>query len=240
MTTRSIGLPISSARWFYVALCIVIASIVTVAFWPGYLGPLLGGTIGQKLPIVHVHAAIFFGFLLLFAAQAIFAATGRIELHRKLGTVGIGYGAAMVLVGVYTAFSAVASAVHAGKLEQAQAGLLTPLMDMFVFPIFFGAAIAYRRSPETHKRLMLVAITILLDSSASRIEVPYRQFIWLAPILLGMGYDFAARRSVHPAYLIGIITIYAMLQRRFIVGSDIWREISGWLIAIVFGPGAGS
>src|SRR5215212_2587478 len=122
MTTRSIGLPIASARWFYTTLCVLIAFIVTLAFWPGYLGPLLGGTIGQKLPIIHAHAAIFFGFLLLFAAQAIFAATGRIALHRKLGTFGIGYAAAMVFVGVYTAFSAIASAVAAGRLEQAQAG----------------------------------------------------------------------------------------------------------------------
>jgi hypothetical protein len=239
MTTRSIGLPIASARWFYVALCFLISSIVAVAFWPGYLGPLLSGTTGAKPPVIHVHAALFFGFLLLFAAQTIFAATGRIDLHRKLGTLGIGYAAAMVVVGVYTAFSAIESAVDAGRLEQAQAGLLTPLMDMLVFPIFFGAAIAYRRSPETHKRLMLVAITILLDSSASRIEIPYRQFTWVAPILLGMGYDFVARRSVHPAYLIGLVTLYAMLQRRFIVSSDMWRGFSGWLIALAF-PGTGS
>jgi hypothetical protein len=81
---------------------------------------------------------------------------------------------------------------------------------------------------------MLVAITILIDSSVSRIEVPYRELIWAAPILLGIGYDLISKRMLHPVYVLGLATIYLMLLRRFFVNTEAWRGISGWLIALVF------
>jgi hypothetical protein len=226
-------LPIPAAHLIYPGLSLLIASMIGVAFWPGYLRPLLSGRVEEPL-YIHVHAAVFFGFVALFITQSVLAATGRLELHRKVGKAGIYYGLAMVPIGIITVFSQISSSVAAGRMEEAQTALLTPLMDMLVFPAFFGAAALYRRRPELHKRLMLVAITILIDSSVSRIEVPYRELIWAAPILLGIGYDLISKRMLHPVYVLGLATIYLMLLRRFFVNTEAWRGISGWLIALVF------
>jgi len=226
-------LPAPAAHLLYPSLSVVFASIIGVAFWPGYLGPLLSGAVQEPL-YIHVHAAVFFGFVVLFFVQSVLAATGRIAWHRRLGRVGLYYGLTMVPIGIVTVFNQIAPSVAAGRIEEAQAALLTPLMDMLMFSAFFGAAILYRRRTEIHKRAMLVAMTILIDSSVSRIEIPYRELLWAAPLLVGIGYDLTFRRLLHPVYVLGLATIYLMLLRRFFVDTQAWRGISGWLIALVF------
>ena len=58
--------------------------------------------------------------------------------------------------------------VRAGEVAAAQAQLLGPLLDMLVFAPLFAAAIYYRRKPELHKRLMIVATTSLLIAAVGR------------------------------------------------------------------------
>ena len=51
-------------------------AIAAVGFWPTYFGPLVAGT-AEKTPIIHLHAAVYVGWLALFLTQAALAATGR-------------------------------------------------------------------------------------------------------------------------------------------------------------------
>ena len=103
--------------------------------------------------------------------QAVLAATGRVAAHMKLGRFAIGYGV-LVIVG------RVAHRVRAGsrcacapaKLLRRKAQLLGPMLDMLVFAPFFAAAIYYRRKPELHKRLMIVATTSLLIAAVGRMQ----------------------------------------------------------------------
>ena len=97
--------------------------------------------------------------------------------------------------------------VRAGDVADAQAQLLGPLLDMLVFAPFFAAAIYYRRKPELHKRLMIVATTSLLIAAVGRMQflgeprVVLVHLIWTAPILLAMAHDFWRQRRVHPVYV---------------------------------------
>lgn len=239
MTTRSLRLPVSTAHRFYIGMAALAAAIAAMGFWPTYFGPLLAGTADHP-PVIHVHAAIFCGWLALFATQIGFAATGQIALHRKLGTVGIWYGVVIIVVGVVTAFSQFADRIEAGRLEEAQTRLLAPLSDMIVFPLFFGAAVYYRNRPELHKRLMLVATTTLLVAAALRMSFlgeplprPTRLLIWFSPILFGMAYDLIAKRTIHPVYVIGLAALYVLSMRGALVETDAWLSISGWLATLV-------
>jgi hypothetical protein len=240
MTMRSIRFPVAATHRFYAGIALLAAFIALMGFWPTYFGRLLEGTADHP-QVIHIHAAVFSGWLALFAAQVGFAATGQLALHKKLGTVGIWYGVAIIVVGVVTAFSQFADRVEAGRIEEAQTRLLAPLSDMIVFPIFFGAAVLYRHRPEIHKRLMLVATTTLLVAAALRMSFlgeplprPMRLFIWFSPILLGMAYDFIARRSIHPVYIVGLAALYTLSLRGYLVETDAWLAFSGWL-ATFFG-----
>jgi hypothetical protein len=239
MATRSLRLPIAATHRFYAGIALLAAFIALMGFWPTYFGRLLEGTADHP-GVIHVHAAVFSGWLALFAAQIGFAATGQLALHKRLGAVGIWYGVAIIVVGVFTAFSQFADRVEAGRLDEAQARLLAPLTDMIVFPIFFGAAVLYRRKPEIHKRLMLVATTTLLVAAALRMSFlgepltrPMRLFIWFSPILLGMAYDLIVRRSIHPVYIVGLAALYTLSLRGYLVETDAWLAFSGWLATFV-------
>ncbi len=176
----------------------------------------------------------------MFFAQVFFASTGRLALHRKLGNIGIYYGFGLIPVGILAAFAIFASRVDAGLVEEAQRRLLAPLTDMIVFPIFFGAAVAFRRKPELHKRFMVVATTTLLVAAVARMSflgtpVPRPLFllVWFLPILLGMAHDYITRRLIHPVYVMGLAGLYILSLRGYLVETESWLSLSGWLATLV-------
>ena len=225
-----------ASRHFYVALSALFGLIVLVGFWPTYFGPLFAGTV-DKIPFIHVHAAIYVCWLALFAAQTVLAATGRLRLHMKLGNIGIGYGVLVVIVGIAVSLTMFAIRVRAGQLEQAQLNLLAPLVDMAVFAPCFGAAVYYRRRPELHKRLMIVATTALLIAAVGRMSflgtppnIWLLRLVWVSPILLAIGYDVVKRRVVHPVYVAGLVVLIAEgAWRRGARESETWANICAWL-----------
>ena len=247
MLTRSIRLPVAVTRRFYVGIGLLIASMAIVGFWPTYFRPLLNGTV-EKAPVIHFHATVYSGWLVLFIAQVVFASTGHLALHRKLGKVGIGYGVVIVIVGVFTALSVYASNVQAARLagEQLPLAPIAPLSDMVVFSIFFGAAVLYRSKPEIHKRLMIVATTTLLIAAVGRMTFlgppsvlntpmppPVFLIVWYLPILLAMGYDFITKRLIHPVYVIGLVGLFILRLRGYVGRTDSWADISSWMATFV-------
>ena len=230
---------ITAMHRFFWSVSVLCVAIAILGFWPTYFGPLVRGIV-EKPPVIHFHAVVFSGWLALFVSQIVFASTGRIALHKKVGKLGIGYGIAIIIVGVFTAFAMFASRVEAGQIAEAQQRLLAPLTDMIAFPIFFGAAVYYRRKPETHKRLMLVATTVLLVAAAFRMNFlgeplprTIRLLVWFSPVLLAMGYDFVSRRLIHPAYVLGLIGLLTLSQRGRLLETDAWHSISGWLVTLM-------
>ena len=123
MVTRSISLPFATTRRFYIGLSLLVAAIAFVGFWPTYFGPLLAGAVDQ-LPLIHFHAAVYVGWLLIFVTQTVFAARGRVDLHVKLGRIAIGYGVFVVVVGLLVGLGMFAVRVQAGEIDEASGRLL--------------------------------------------------------------------------------------------------------------------
>src|SRR6516162_9831370 len=96
----------------------------------------------QALPFyLHVHGAAFSAWLILLVSQTFLVAAERTDLHRRLGWVGAALAATMV----------------AAYENEELAFLTTPLSSMAVFCLLVAAAVRFRRRPEAHKRLMLLA-----------------------------------------------------------------------------------
>lgn len=219
-------------RWFYSSLSLLAAIIVAAGFWKTYWGLLIDGTL-DKSWVVDLHAAVFVGWIILFITQATLIFRGRTDVHRKVGKFGIFYGFVIIGMGLFVALHQLAVSVAAGKVAEAQAFLLIPLVDMIIFPIFFGAAIYYRRKPELHRRLMLVATTELLTAAVARLDLDayvhahWSVFvIWLAPIYLAMIYDYLTKKIIHPVYVLGMIVLSATMLRVFAVETDAWLSIA--------------
>lgn len=219
-------------RWFYSSLSILAAMMVAGGFWNTYWKGLIDGSI-DKSWVVDLHAAVFVGWVVLFMTQAALIFRGRTDVHRKVGKFGIVYGFVIIGMGLFVSLNQLATRVAAGEVAEAQAFLLIPLVDMIIFPIFFVAAIYYRRKPELHRRLMLVATTELLTAAVARLNLDnyltahWSVFvIWLAPIYLAMIYDYLTQRIIHPVYVIGIIVLATTMLRVFAAQSESWLSIA--------------
>jgi hypothetical protein len=104
---------------------------------------------------------------------------------------------------------------------------------MALFASFFVSAIIYRRRPEIHKRLILLATVALLFAAAGRMSFltpPAAAAVWLSPVFIGITYDAVTRRRVHPAYLIGLPVLLLGASRLFFVESEGWLRIGRVLI----------
>ena len=231
VTPRGVG-----QRPFYIGVSLLMGLIAVVGFWPTYFGPLVRGTVEQP-PVIHVHATVFAGWLVLFLAQVVLAATGRVAWHMRLGRLGIGYGIVLILVGLITTVSRSTNLFDQGSIAGARQLLIVGSADMVVFAAFFVAAIVYRRKPQIHKRLMIVAATMLLIAAASRMQflplLSLRRAIWMSPVFLAMAYDFRSRHLVHPIYLVGLgAFLVRVVTPPLIAGTETWAAFARWVFTL--------
>ena len=96
----------------------------------------------------------------------------------------------------------------------------------------------FRRKPEIHKRLMIVATTVLLVAAVNRMTFLGRPWplllVWCSPLLLGAAYDVVRRRAVPWIYLLGVVVIVVRSFSTPLVGeTDVWHNWMAWLATVV-------
>ena len=202
--------------------------VVLLGFWPSYFGRLLRGDIARPL-VIQIHGLVFIGWMALLVMQVVLAWRGRVKAHRRVGNWGIAYGILVLVMGVVAGIAAPVMHVHAGEWTRDRAAgfLLIPLGDMVLFGSLFGAAVAYRRKPETHKRLMVGATVALLFAAVGRIPgldqaIPALLAIWLSPMLIGVAYDWKTRGRPHQAYVISALWLFVGALRVTLLESEVW------------------
>ena len=242
MATTVAEIPRTAApRRLYIGLAVLAIAMALFGFWRSYFGPLLAGVV-EKPAIIHFHAAVYVGWLAIFLTQAVLAATGRVAAHMKLGRFAIGYGVLVIGAGLLATFGMFVLRVRAGDVAEAQGRLIGPLLDMVVFAPVFAAAVYYRRKPELHKRLMIVATTVLLIAAVGRMPFPTElprplvlHLVWALPILVALAHDFWRHRRVHPIYVGGLVVLLleGPLMRAAIRQTEAWEAATGWLASLV-------
>lgn len=224
------------SRRFYLLLTLVLIGMVVKGFWPSYYGSLFGGGAGaSRAWVMHLHGAIYSGWMLLLLLQVVLAATGRVAAHRRVGTFGIGYGAAVLVIGLIVTWAAPIMHIRSGNwtVDRAAGFMILPLFDMVLFAGFFGGAVFYRRKPEIHKRLILAATVAVVFAAVARMNLPppLFYFVWMAPMLAGVVFDWVTRRRVHPVYLISIAAMTVAFARVFLMENEAWLRIGRGLLS---------
>jgi MFS family permease len=218
---------------FFVGLTLFLIATVVTGFWPSYFGTLFSG--GATRPLVmHVHGAIFTGWMALLFLQVGLAATGRVRAHRRLGTFGIGYGAAVFVMGVIATFAAPVIHVHNGDwtAERAAGFLILPIGDMILFGGFFGAAVKYRSKPELHKRLIIAATVALAFAAVARTDFapPIFLLIWMAPMAALAAFDFYSTGRIHAVTAISTGVMALAFVRVLFMQSEAWLVVGRALL----------
>jgi hypothetical protein len=237
---------------FYVRMASVMLAVAVVGFAPTYWVPLSRGTL-VITPIVHVHALVFFGWMLLFWTQTWLAAHERFERHRELGVAGVVLACAMCVVGVAAATSSLDRAEAAGFGPAGRAFSVVSFTALLFFAALVAVAVLNVRNSATHKRLMLVATVSLLQAGVGRwfglflrppdAVGPPRAAVTVMPglvsdllIVAAMMYDRKTRGRVHPAYWVaGAALVAVQVLRIPLSTTPFWTRFTEWIV-----PAAGA
>jgi hypothetical protein len=207
-SVRPVGFRMWADRYFYFFMSLLTAVVVVYGF---------SHTISQALfhpgirppALLWVHGAVFFGWLGLFILQSALVRTRNVKVHKRLGWYFAGVGAAIPVLGV--AITRVMALFEINirhyDLIERLGFLAIPLQDMVAFTAAFGLAILWRRRPEYHRRLVLIATCALTAAAWGRlpalINLPYISFYAGVDglIVLGALRDLIVNRRVHAVYL---------------------------------------
>jgi len=223
-------------RWFYVAMSIAAVITVFAGFAPTYyLRPYYNTT--PLMPLLHLHGIVFTSWLALFMVQTTLVAAHRTDIHRRLGILGGVIASFMVLIGFTTAVIRASQGATPVPGVSSLSFLVVPLGDMLVFAILVGAGFYYRRRPDVHKRLMLLATISILAAAIARLPFAIMQagppaFFGFTDVfvLACIVYDLFTLKRVHRATLFGAILIIASQPLRLMLGgTQAWLAFAGWL-----------
>lgn len=190
--------------------------------------------------LVHLHGLVMTSWVLLFVTQITLVAKRRVKLHQKLGIAGAFLAALVVIVGLLTAVSAAARGASPGP--PALQFLIIPFGDMVAFASLITIALYYRRQPDIHKRVMLLAALNLLTPAIARIPLsfilnggPLAFFGLTDLIILGVvAADTIKHKRLHPVFLWGTILVIAFQPLRlFLSQTGAWLYIAQSLVALV-------
>ena len=224
-----------SIRYFFVLIALFSIFIASIVFVPK-LPKLAAGTFPLAW-VLNIHGALMGTWLALFFAQAFFASTGRLALHRKLGSFGIVLGfpvwASMVLVELRRKL------VYPPDPDLSNA-YDSDLPGIYVYTMFLifliGAIYQRRRWPAWHKRFMLFTTFVALQAAEQRIswlprfapgywtDVIYLDVFLLVPLV---AYDYFSAKRLHPATIAASCMLLGAQGVVLLVwGNPGWRHLA--------------
>lgn len=215
-------------RWIYVFSAASFVAIVLTGFIPDSVMKIAAVRTGEHPPfplVLHMHAVLMGSFLLLLLTQTWLVATGRCDLHRRVGIAAFVIAPALVLVGlilVPTIYHQIWNALQTAppetraKLQQTllvkENIMLLQLRIGILFSLFLFIALRARgKNAGIHKRMMILATAMALPAAFDRITwIPSTMplspispdlytLLVVSPMFM---WDVIRNRSVHPAYWI--------------------------------------
>ena len=196
------------------------AIAMTITIVSGFGFAYLMGRSTFEAPIrVDLHAWVFMGWVGIYLLQNIFVATGRMQLHRKLGWIAAAWLVPMIVMGLIVTTVMVRQARVPFVFRPLQFLVFDPV-TVFAFAGLTVAAILMRRRTEWHRRLHFCGMSLLLMPAISRLlpspllmPWAYESAFALSLIfpLVGVAADIRRSGHVHPAWNWGIGTMIGTL-----------------------------
>jgi hypothetical protein len=219
--------PVEQRSKFFVGMALGMLLVNLVGFAPTlYLRPFFD--VPPIPAYLYLHGALGTAWFVLLVVQTLLVANGRVGIHRQLGVAGVALAALLVITGVYTSANMVPRNVALGLTSETDMTLYEVVTAadnaaFIIFPTLVLLAVYFRRRPDAHKRLVLLASWSILGPAVARIlnmvagfpnSVGPGRFVGAA-IIFGflialLVYDVWVRRRPHLATVLGALFFFAV------------------------------
>jgi hypothetical protein len=190
-------------------------------------------------PVLYAHGAVLTLWFLFTVVQAWLVRARRLRLHRTIGYIAAGYAALVVVLGL------VANSHLPLQIESPANPFniiyWANLFSLVQFAAFVALVVVYRKSPDAHKRLTLLASVAIVGPALARfplwpmfaggVDTARNYAIGGLLVLLGamIVHDLIVRRRPHPVTWIGSLAVLVSLATAVFLG------VSGKGFAILHG-----
>jgi NADH:ubiquinone oxidoreductase subunit 6 (subunit J) len=225
------------ANRFYAYMALAMLLLVLAGFSGNWLR---GFSTFAAPPLIHFHAIVFMGWIVLFTTQAWLAYKGPPGAHRLLGRLLAGWLVLMVVSGLWV-LAFMAQNGRTPFFFQPQLLLVADSVNMIGSIAVVLAALALRGKPEWHMRLQLCATSSLIAPGIGRLlpmpfMIPWSWQIALVVTaifpLIGMARDKRVIGRVHPAWYWGLASVIVQLALvQLITFSPLGNAIYAWVVA---------
>ena len=193
--------------------------------------------------VLQIHAVAFSGWMILLTTQILLIRARRPLIHMRLGMISV----ALIPLMTVTAFlSEVYSQNFRFKEPDERAFFAIAIYYVIAFPILATLAIVARKNPGAHKRLILLATTVIVGAAYGRWwgGALYRLvgdglfgtliYTFAAAELLMLGavaYDWWTRGRPHRVYEIAIPAILlGQIATTLVYHSPRWQPIARFIV----------
>ncbi len=203
-------------KYYFSIISILVLILSLLAFSDNLFTDI--GQASNRDPKFVIHGIILLLWMVIFVVQTTFIRTDNVGAHKKLGIAGM-----IVAVGVVISTFYIFIVTYDGWSKLVFYAKPNRFL-MASFAILIFAAYRYRRVPEKHKRLILVAIFYMFEPILSRslwfidispfIKLP---FVWSAFFISLFVYDWITIRKVHFISYMGFIWLCAVWVISFLI-----------------------
>ncbi len=190
--------------------------------------------------LLHIHAVAFTLWILLQVVQPALVASGRVEVHRRIGWFGAALAVSVWVLGNLSSIEAME--VGYKGLGDPYAFYAITFFSMQAFGIIVALGIAWRKSADAHKRLMLLSNAAILEAAVGRL--PLQIVVDTAPlsfylgadliILAGIIHDWRSGGSVHRVWIWGGgALVVSQILRVAIMNTAPWLAFAHFVAGLV-------
>ena len=209
---------------FFPILSSLLIVFVFLGFAPTYyMRPATAGAIPAYL---HIHGAAMTAWYLLLLLQTTLIAMRRRAVHRRLGVAGAVIAVVIVLLNPIVVVWSVAHRAPGTPIELTALITIGDLLIMSIFATLVGLAIYWRRLPETHSRMLMMASIAAAGPALGRLSLnlagtPFPGLItlMLLPLLI-VGHDRVLMKRVHPVSVWGTAAIIGSLVLNIAISNS--------------------
>ena len=215
-------------------------AIVFIGFSPTYWIPIITSPEPIRA-LLHIHAALFFGWVVLFLVQSMLVRQNRLAAHRRIGKIAAVWAIITITTGVYLAIETITRDLELIDGTFNAVPTFIPLTQIFMFACFIAAALTNIRKPDVHKRFMVLAALVATTPALARLflaalgepSLIVVGSIFLASnglIVIVAWYDANCNNRLHPVFLYGGLGILLIrIARVPFAMSPIWHETAGFI-----------